>query len=157
MFHLQKLFLEAEKYDKFSVSDLVTKTLDTMPAPGLNLLSVKPDRPKSLLWQHFGDCLNGSQAFCLICKNSKNEEIRVKVKDGSTGGMKSHLKAAHKKEYEEFLINEEKKREAVIEESSKVRKRPLNNNNVDSELEPKQPKLSNFIQKMTNYKVDAAV
>ena len=81
MFHLQKLFLEAEKYDKFSVSDLVTKTVETMPAPRLNPLSVKPDRPKSLLWKHFGDCLNRSQAFCLICTNSKNEEVRVKVKD----------------------------------------------------------------------------
>ena len=32
----------------------------------------------------------------------------MKVKDGSTGGMKSHLKAAHKKEYQEFIIEEEK-------------------------------------------------
>ena len=108
-----------------SVSDLVKKKVVIMPAPRLNPLSIKPDRPKSLLWQHFGDCLNGSQAFCLICKNSKNEEVRVKIKDGSTGGMKSHLKSAHKKEYEEFLVEEEKKREAVIQESSKVKKRQL--------------------------------
>ena len=86
----------------------------------------------------------------------------MKVKDGSTGGMKSHLKAAHKKEYQDFIIEEEKKREAVVEESNKIekRKRPLNNNDVDLELEPtepKQPKLTDFIQKMTKYKVDSAV
>ena len=84
----------------------------------------------------------------------------MKIKDGSTGGMKSHLKSAHKKEYEEFLVEEEKKREAVIQESSKVKKRQLNNNDVDPESEPsesKQPKLSDYIQKMTKYKADSAV
>ena len=66
--------------------------------------------------------------------------------------MKSRLKAAHKKEYEEFLIEEEKKREAVTEESWKSKKGLPNNNDFDLEsesLEPKQPKLSEFIQKKT--------
>lgn len=126
--------------------------------PNLNPLSVKPSNPKSLLWRYYGDCLNGVQAFCLLCKESKEEEVKVKVCQGSTGGLKSHLKT-HKKEYQEFILAEEKKK--ADEDASKSRKRPNNNNLPASpEMEPtasKQPKLTDIVQKMTKHKVDGAI
>ena len=92
--------------------------------PNLNPLSVKPSNPKSLLWRYYGDCLNGVQAFCVLCKESKEEEVKVKVCQRSIGGLKSHLNT-HKEEYQEFILEEEKKK---AEDASKSRNRPINNN-----------------------------
>ena len=67
--------------------------------------------------------------------------------------MYSHLRT-HQKEFEE-------KRKAEIAESSQSRKRPLNINlPADPELEPpvaKQPKLTDFVEKMSKYKVTGAI
>ena len=75
--------------------------------------------------------------------------------------MKNHLKS-HKKQYEEYLVEEEKKKAEVDAEVSKSRKRNYNNNLpiVDLELEPpepKQPKLTDFVEKMSKYRLDSAI
>ena len=41
--------------------------------------SVIPSNPKSKVWRHFGDSLDGEFAQCLICKDNKTIAIHIKV------------------------------------------------------------------------------
>ena len=44
---------------------------------------VVPKRPKSLVWQHFGDNLDGQHAHCTLCKE-KGKAESLKINDFST-------------------------------------------------------------------------
>ena len=98
--------------------------------PILNEKQVKPSNPKSLLWKHFGDDLNGSTAHCQICKGA-NRDVHIKMTQGGTGGRKSHLKT-HKTEYQQFQADYEKEKKDEADTPTNVRKRAFNNNEFEA-------------------------
>ena len=65
--------------------------------------SVIPSNPKSKVWRHFGDSLDGEFAQCLICKDSKTIAIHIKVCGGSTQSLRNHIKFHHKKEFRDMV------------------------------------------------------
>lgn len=99
--------------------------------------SVIPSNPKSKVWRHFGDSLDGEFAQCLICKDSKTIAIHIKVCGGSTQSLRNHIKFHHKKEFRD--MEKEEADEVKVKERIGVK---VGNT----------PKISEAFQKMT--KVD---
>jgi hypothetical protein len=94
---------------------------------------VIPKKPKSKVWKYYGDNFDGQYAHCLICKE-KNKTVSIKVMDGSTKGLRVHLKTLHTEEWKD--VEQEKQ-----EEQEKTKK-----------VEPKSdntPKIADVFSKMS--------
>ena len=55
--------------------------------PPTDPLRVKPSCPKSLVWQHFDNVMDGQHVFCLLCR-AKNKDQRYKITDNNTSSLR---------------------------------------------------------------------
>ena len=78
-----------------------TKLPEIMGRPTKDPKSVVPKRPKSLVWQHFGDNFDGQHAHCLLCKQ-KGKAESIKINDFSTKALWNHMESFHKEEWRDL-------------------------------------------------------
>ena len=92
-----------------------------MGRPTKDPKSVVPKRPKSLVWQHFGDNLGGQHAHCILCKE-KGKAESIKINDFSTKALWNHLESFHKEEWRDIKTEEAK---IESEKEKAVKKAPV--------------------------------
>ena len=73
-----------------------------------NPMTVVPKKTKSLVWRYFGDNLDGVHSHCILCKE-KSKTISIKINDGSTKPLWSHLASFHKSEWKDIEMEEVRK------------------------------------------------
>ena len=59
------------------------------------------------MWRHFGDSLDGLHVYCVLCKET-DSNVSLKIKDGSTKPLRTHLAAFHKEHWKDIVSEEEK-------------------------------------------------
>ena len=69
---------------------------------------IKPSKPKSKVWEYFDDCFDGKHVKCRVCE-VKGKVSKYTVTDGGTKTLRDHIKNAHKKEWSEMEVHEEKR------------------------------------------------
>ena len=72
-----------------SSKEQILPSSEIMGRPTKDPKCVVPKRPKSLVWQHFGDNLDGQHARCTLCKE-KGKAESLKINDFSTKVLWNH-------------------------------------------------------------------
>ena len=89
------------------------------------------------LYNFFTKSPDGATARCNCCPSTSPHSI--KVKDGNTSGLDSHLSRKHRKDYEKYL----KKKDEVMEKRREIRDNSVKRKYVGQDLfKTKQSKLS---------------
>lgn len=109
--------------------------------PKKNPLAIKPEFPKSPVWNYFDDLLDGLNVKCNLCA-AKDIDIKYKVKDHSTTSLNGHIKANHTKEWADIVAARAKEKEKEDKAAEKVAKQ--------------QPKISEAVNKFTKVPMDGA-
>ena len=91
------------------------------------------------LFNFFRKLPDSATAKCNCCPS--NSPHSIKVKDGNTSGLDSHLSRKHRKEYEKYL----EKKEVVMEKRREIRENSVKRKHVGQDLfKTKQSKLSSI-------------